>query len=119
MLERSIESFKAYASAAKPMLADRGIPDTLSYAYLIDLSDKQVIREACEQYRYAPRVFFAPPWREIYHTDEERKQDYAEAVRTAEQIVKTYQECGYEIVELPKTSPEARAEVILQTLLSD
>jgi len=42
------------------------------------------ILEACRKYRNSRRVFLAPPWQEIYATDEERKQPYDEAVRTYE-----------------------------------
>ena len=61
-------------------------------------------------------VFLAPAWRKIYITDDERKQDYAEAERTTELMKAVYEECGYEVVELPKASPEKRAEFILQHL---
>jgi len=49
-------------------------------------------------------------------TDQERKQDFAEAQRTCDQILEVYQECGYEVVELPRIAPEARAEFILEQI---
>jgi len=113
MLTRSIESYMEYASAVRPMFFDRGIPDTLGYARLIGLDEQDAIRTACEQYRYAPCVFVAPPWRKIYHTDNERKQDYDEAVQTCATVARAYQDCGYEVVPLPKFSPSERAEFIL------
>jgi len=116
MLERSIQSFRQHAEIKQPMFSDRGIPDTLGYARLIGLSDEQFIKEACHQYRYAPRVFLAPAWKDIYQTDSERKQDFAEAERTYCQIVEVYEECGYELVELPKLSPQARAAFIRDQL---
>ena len=116
MLEKSIASYTKHTPTSKPTFSDRGIPDTLSYARLIGLSDEKYIRTACGQYRYAPLVFIAPPWHEIYETDDERKQDFAEAVRTYEQLAITYQECGYELLELPKLAPSDRAEFILNQL---
>ena len=75
MLERSIESYRensgrehtdaAASVEGNVMLFDRGIPDTLTYARMIGLSDDEFIRNACEEYRYASRVFVAPPWCEI------------------------------------------------------
>jgi predicted ATPase len=82
MLQRSIESFEEHTPAARPSFADRGIPDTLGYARLIGLRDRRAIERACRRYRYAPTVFLAPPWSDIYQTDGERKQDFAEALRT-------------------------------------
>jgi predicted ATPase len=61
-------------------------------------------------------VFVAPPWQEIYETDGERKQDFAEAERTYQTVVEVYRECGYQIVDLPRTTPCARAQFILAAI---
>jgi predicted ATPase len=116
MLERSIASYLANTPSPRPMFADRGIPDTLGYARLIGFSGERRILDACLQYRYAPLVFLAPPWQEIYATDSQRKQDFAEAERTFTQIVQVYRECGYSLSELPRLTPAARAEFILEQL---
>jgi len=116
MLERSIESYRQHTPAQRPMFSDRGIPDTLGYARLIGLSDEHFIQEACRRYRYSARVFLAPAWEDIYETDSERKQDFEEAERTCRQIKEVYEECGYELVELPRLSPQARAAFILDHL---
>ena len=114
MLERSVEAFRKSVPLAKPMFVDRGLPDTLGYARLIGLKDDRAIRRACKEHRYAKKVFFAPEWKEIYKTDAERKQDFAEAARTAELLRQVYAECGYEVVELPKVSAQKRAEFVLK-----
>jgi predicted ATPase len=116
MLQRSIESYKENTPALKPTFSDRGIPDTLCYARLTALDDEESIRIACEHYRYAPLVFLAPPWQEIYRTDGERKQDFDEAVRTYELLAQVYRECGYELLELPRLAPQERAEFVLKHL---
>jgi predicted ATPase len=113
MLARSIQSFLEHSPASRVTFADRGIPDTLCYARMIGLANDEAIRSACEIYRYAPRVFIAPPWREIYETDNERKQDFDEAARTYDVMFQVYEECGYELVELPQVSPGERAEFVL------
>jgi predicted ATPase len=114
MLERSIESYLQHFPLSATTFSDRGIPDTLCYARLIGLRETSLIERACLEYRYAPVMFLAPPWREIYETDTERKQDFAEAERTYEQMAKVYQDCGYELAVLPKVAPAARAEFILE-----
>jgi predicted ATPase len=116
MLERSIESYLEYAPSVKIAFSDRGLPDTLCYARLIGLGDTRRIESACRDYRYARIVFLAPPWQEIYETDSERKQDFAEAVLTYEQMTKVYQDYGYHLVVLPKSTPLARAEFILERI---
>lgn len=114
MLSRSIESYLEHSPASQPTFSDRGIPDTLCYARLIGLPDTTQIENACRAYRYAPVVFLAPPWKAIYETDSERKQDFNEAVRTYEQMAKVYQDCGYELQILPTIQPLARAEFIVE-----
>ena len=119
MLERSVESYLSHTPALCPTFSDRGIPDTLCYARLIGLVNQEPILDACRQYRYASVVFLAPPWKEIYETDNERKQVFAEAESTFEQMVQVYRECGYTISELPKTKPAARADFILEQIHLD
>ena len=82
MLDRSIASYLAHTPAPHPTFSDRGIPDTLGYARLIGFADQSRILAACRHYRYAPQVFLAPPWPEIYSHDGERKQDFTEARET-------------------------------------
>ncbi len=116
MLRRSIDSFEAHTSASGPTFADRGIPDTLGYARLVGLRDTREIERACSKYRYAPLVFAAPPWEEIYCVDTERKQDFAEAQRTYEVICGVYRDYGYQLVELPRSGAPERARFILNRL---
>ncbi len=110
MLERSIQSYKEHTPALRPTFSDRGIPDTLGYARLIGLPDEGSIQSACDRYRYASRVLLAAPWKEIYETDSERKQDFEDAERTYDVITQIYQACGYELLELPRLAPKQRAE---------
>ncbi len=114
MLERSIQSYQEHTPSLIPIFFDRGIPDTLGYARLIGLRDDQFIRSACDQYRYESMVFLAPAWKEIYETDSERKQDFAEAVRTCALLGQIYLECGYEVLEIPRTPAQERAEFIVK-----
>ena len=116
MLRRSIESYIEHASLPGPIFFDRGILDTLCYARLIGLADASDIHDACRNYGYAPLVFLAPPWEEIYITDNERKQEFAHAVQTFQSMAEVYEEYGYASVMLPKTSPAARAKFVLQTI---
>jgi predicted ATPase len=116
MLDRSIDLYLQYTPAAQITFSDRGIPDTLCYARLIGLADAKLIEQACRRYRYAPIVFLAPPWREIYQTDSERKQDFEEAVRTFALMSEVYRGLGYKTIELPKLAPPYRARFVLERL---
>jgi predicted ATPase len=82
------------------------------------MNDDVDIRSACEEYRYASPVFLAPAWREIYETDDERKQNWEEAERTCAVVAETYRECGYEVLELPRLDPKQRANFMAEHLAS-
>lgn len=114
MLSRSVESFLGLKTATAPTFCDRGIPDVLCYARLIRLHGVDEISEACEKFRYHRRVFILPPWREIYATDEERKESFAEAVQVYEMMIRTYRDCGYEISEVPRCGVGARADFVVE-----
>ena len=118
MLARSVASWEEDIGNSPITFFDRGIPDTLCYVRLVGLSsslEEEAVRMS-QQYRYWRRVFLAPPWRQIYETDAERKQDFLEAVRTYEVMAQTYQGCGYEVVTLPKVSVAERAEFLLHQM---
>jgi predicted ATPase len=116
MLQGSIEVYEANRSVALPTFFDRGIPDVFCYARLIGLDETVEIEAACENCRYNGTVFIAPPWREIYSTDDERKQTFEEAVRTHEVMVEAYRNCGYQLIELPRVSAEERADFVTASL---
>ena len=117
MLARSIAAYRENTPSSEIVFVDRGIPDVACYARLIGLLLFDDLKDACQTYRYNKIVFLAPPWKEIYATDSERKQTYAEAVTTYEKMAEVYREYGYRTIELPKTSPLLRAQFV-QTYLS-
>lgn len=92
---------------------DRGVPDVIGYLRLIGRPVPAHMLNAAETFRYAPRVFVAPPWPEIYAQDAERKQSVEEAARTYDAMVATYSSFGYELVELPRASVEERARFVV------
>ena len=116
MLEKDTASWEAAHQLKGPVIFDRAIPDAVGYLTLSGLAVPPHIARAAAQYRYNRRVFIAPPWREIYETDSERKQDFAEAERTFEVLSGVYRECGYELSELPKLPPSARAQFVVERL---
>lgn len=116
MLARSVACYQQYASASRVTFIDRGIPDVLCYAQLINLEARAAIQSACESYRYNSRVFIAPPWKEIYSTDEERKETFADAVKVYARMVEVYRQCSYNLIEMPRLSAIARADFVLASL---
>ena len=96
---------RAYrAAAAQPGVAffDRGVPDVVGYLRLVGLPVPPHMARALELFRYAHTVFVCPPWPEIFAQDEERRQTPEEAERTYDAMVRTYADCGYDLVEVPR-----------------
>lgn len=117
MFDRSINSFEEIdknANNEKPIFFDRGFLDTICYAELIESEISERMKCYAENWRYNKSVFILPPWQEIYETDNERKQNWKEAVLTFEKMRKTYKNYGYEAIEVPKTTVRERADFILK-----
>jgi predicted ATPase len=66
--------------------------------------------------RYADTVFMAPPWREIFHEDAERRHGFAEAEAEYRALVDAYRALGYTLVELPRSDVETRVRFVTQRL---
>ena len=104
MLERMKFDYDEHPSA----FYDRGIPDLVGYAHLFGFEPPRV-----DDYRYHDRVFVLPAWREIYATDDERKMTFEMAKAFGEDVRCIYEGLGYEIIDVPKDTPDARARFII------
>lgn len=118
MFEWELKSYRHAERQTGTVFFDRGLPDTIGYLRLEGLGVPARMEEEALRLRYNHSVFIAPPWKEIYGTDEERRQSWDVAVRTFETMAETYADLGYDLVELPRTSPETRAAFILSEIAS-
>lgn len=117
MFDRSIISFEEIdrtTNKKEPIFFDRGFLDSICYANIIQSKISDLMKSYAESWRYNKNVFILPPWQEIYETDNERKQDWKEAVLTFEKMSETYKSYGYEIIEIPKKSVSERADFVLE-----
>jgi predicted ATPase len=69
--------------------------------------------EAVRTRRYNRRVFVFPPWRQIYGTDDERREDWSRMPAVFEEIVATLPALGYEALVVPIGSVAERAAFVL------
>jgi predicted ATPase len=116
MLAWEMRSYHLAQPLSGPVFFDRGVPDVLGYLRLLGVSPPGHMQRAAELFRYNPTVFIAPPRPEIFCPDAERKQDFAEAVRTYEAMVATYTGLRYELVELPRATIEEGVDFVLRRI---
>ncbi len=105
------------ASAAKTpgtVFFDRGLVDAavaLQFAAGVSYAETMgTVRP------YDDTVFLAPPWPELFETDEDRRHDMSAAVDEFERLQAALQDMGYDIHLLPKVSVEARADLVMETI---
>lgn len=116
MLCADLQSYRMARQQPAPVFFDRGLPDVLGYLRLESLPIPPRLMQAVETFRYNHCVFITPPWQEIFAQDAERKQDFAETVRTFDMMKETYSACGYELIELPRLPVSGRLAFIIQRI---
>lgn len=102
----------ALQEESRIVFLDRGIPDVLAYMHYIGDSYPVTFDDACKEYRYT-KIFFLPPWEEIYSPDEERYENWEQAKLIADHLVETYTNYGYNLIEVPKDTVDNRILFIL------
>jgi predicted ATPase len=116
---RNIDSHQAAHSQNVPIFFDRGIPECLAWLQLSGVALEPRHLAAIAQYRYAPIVFVAEPWPEIYVQNAERQASFARAARSYEATAAAYTDAGYKICILPKISVKKRVAFVLERLEAD
>jgi predicted ATPase len=115
MLTAAVASYRAADSFLdSPVFFDRSLVDSYAYATLEDIRLSDADLMIADQIRYNSKVFFFPPWPEIYQNDAARKQTFDEAVLTSKILRTVYEDHGYDLVDVPKADVVQRADFILQ-----
>jgi predicted ATPase len=94
---------------------DRGIPDVLAYMHYIGDSYPSHFDLACRENKYT-KIFILPIWKEIYVSDEARYENFEQAKLIHQHLIETYQNYGYELIEVPKDSLDNRILFILDQI---
>jgi len=103
---------QAVSETADIVFIDRGIPDVLAYMHYIGDSYPAFFDAACKEHVYT-KIFFLPPWEEIYTADDARYENYEQAKLIAGHLQETYKSYGYNLIEVPKDTPDKRILFIL------
>lgn len=116
LLEGRIRQYKeAEFTEADPVFIDRGIPDVVAYMDYFGNEYPCLFEKACEDYRY-DQVFILPPWKEIYISDNERYENFEQAVLIYRHLIETYRRTGYMPLEVPIGPIAERRDFIVDNL---
>ena len=118
LLEGRIKQYvEASNSNAEFVFIDRGIPDVLAYMDYIGDKYPQSFIDTCKSHIY-DHVFILSPWQEIYISDNERYENFEQAVRIHHHLLNTYEKYDYNLIDVPFESVEKRADHILDIIKS-
>ncbi|MEN3973712.1 AAA family ATPase [Emcibacter sp. SYSU 3D8] len=112
-VSRTMHNMISASQTGKLTFFDRGIVDQIAGSGQVP----NHLMTAAHRFRCYRRVFFAPPWRDIYQCDAERRHGFEDAVAAYGPLRIAYEALGYDVVELPKTDVGARAAFVLQRLI--
>jgi len=110
---------KQYVNATREendiVFLDRGIPDILAYMHYIGDSYPARFDHSCKNHQYH-KVFILPPWEDIYVGDEARYENFKQSQLIFEHLKETYQNYGYDLIEVPTGTINQRVDFIKQHL---
>ncbi|TYB74360.1 AAA family ATPase [Bizionia myxarmorum] len=94
---------------------DRGIPDVLAYMDFIGDSIPGNFEESCKNHFY-DLAFILKPWQDIFISDSERYENFNQAVEIHDNLLKTYEKYGYNLLDVPFDTIENRSDYILNVV---
>ena len=116
LLEGRKKQFSAAQNETNSLVfLDRGIPDVLAYMHYIGDSYPPHFDACCKEHKYT-KIFILPPWEEIYISDDARYENYEQAKLIYDHLKETYQNYGYDLIEVPKGSLSDRITFILENV---
>lgn len=115
VLQQDIAHYRQHGVRG-PVFFERGVVDALGMLQALSPWPANDLQAMLRTYPYHRQVFIFPPWEAIYANDAQRDQTYPEAVRIGGLTADWYRHCGYEVIDVPRTTIEARCAFVLQVL---
>lgn len=118
LFHRSVAAYDHWAAECPgaPVFFDRTFIEAIAWSRSTGAPVPDVMEHAARTRRFAQPVFVCPPWPEIYRRDAERQHDFAAACADYEANTAAYAAAGYDLIEVPRATPAARAAFILRAL---
>lgn len=111
ILEGDVANYRL-APSDRVCFFDRGVVDALGMLRQCDALSDDDRDMNLRLYPYNKVIFLFPPWKEIYQTDTERDQTFADSTRVFESVKSWYSRCGYAIRQVPIGTLEERVRFI-------
>lgn len=92
---------------------DRSVYDSIAYLHLDKVEVTEEWDTLGKELTFSKDVFITPPWKEIFHQDNERKESLAQLTLLHETLIRTYEDYGYTLIEVPKLSIKDRVQFII------
>ena len=100
---------------AKYVFMDRGLPDVLAYMDYAKTEYPDWFNHTCKTNIY-DQIFVLAPWQDIYKSDNERYENFGQAIEIHDYLLQTYKRFGYQLIDVPFGSVVSRTDFILGTL---
>jgi predicted ATPase len=115
LLDHCIYNLKEAHQIKGPTFFDRGIPDVAAYAIRFGVDPNNCYR-ACKIQPYNHNAFILPPWEEIFVTDALRGKSFEAYLEFHKTIIKCYKDAGFQMLEVPMSAVEDRADFVLEAI---
>ncbi len=112
-IELALADLEAAASLPGPVFFDRGLIDAA--VALEHATGEPAPIDLTNRYDH---VFLAPPWPEIHVTDSARRQGMDEALAEYARLETAWPRLGYSVTLLPRLPVEARANFVLDRIVT-
>ncbi|MFS4468458.1 AAA family ATPase [Maribacter sp. 2210JD10-5] len=119
LLEGRLRHYQKADTLEEPVIFfDRGMPDVLAYMDYFKQPYKEDFIKPCKENRY-DMVLLLPPWEAIYVQDNERLENYREAVEIHHALENTYKLLGYRPIEVPTGTKAERLSFAKNIIKAD
>lgn len=107
---------EACTAVENHVFLDRGLPDVLAYMDYVKTDYPDWFNNTCKASVY-DHIFVLAPWQDIYKSDNERYENFEQAIAIHDFLLLSYKRFGYKLIDVPFGSIKTRTDFILETLI--
>lgn len=116
LLKGRLNQFEeAKTSTSNFVFYDRAIPDIIAYLRYVKSDCPLKFIDACKNNIYN-KVFVLTPWKAIFKSDDERYENFEQAVEIHQHLVSAYNTYDYQLIDVPFDTISKRADFIINQI---